>query len=76
MLGLIDRTAIIDRGIDGTSVYLIKVSLNKESGLYLDVNDRRAKLFLLLSSGFYESLMQRLAKVSGAPSKFAILIVI
>ena len=66
MLGLIDRTAIIDRGIDGTSVYLIKVSLNKESGLYLDVNDRRAKLFLLLSSGFYESLMQRLAKVSGS----------
>ena len=43
MRGLIDRTAIIDRGIDGTSVYLIKVSLNKERGLELNVND--AKLF-------------------------------
>ena len=56
MLGLIDRTAIIDRGIDGTSVYLIKVSFlkkDKERGLELDVNDRRAKLFLLLRSTFY-----------------------
>jgi hypothetical protein len=53
VVGLIDRTAIIERGIDGTSVYLIKVSLNKERGLELDVNVRRAKLFLLLRSIFY-----------------------
>ena len=55
MVGLIDRTAIIERGIDGTSVYLIKVSLNKERGLGLNENDRRAKLFLLLRSTFYQS---------------------
>ncbi|MGB6591595.1 MAG: hypothetical protein WBE68_08845 [Candidatus Nitrosopolaris sp.] len=49
---MIDRTAIIERGIDGTSVYLIKVSLNNERGLELDVNDRRTKLFFLLRSKF------------------------
>ena len=76
MLGFIDRTAIIERGIDGTSVYLIKVSLNKERGLGLNENDRRAKLFLLLRSTFYESLMQRLAKAPGSLRLFPILMVI
>ena len=34
MLGLIDRTAIIERGIEGTIVYLIKVS-------FLEKNEER-----------------------------------
>jgi hypothetical protein len=32
MLGLMHRMAIIDRGMDGTSVYLIKVSYFPKSG--------------------------------------------
>jgi hypothetical protein len=47
-VGLIDRIAIIERGIDGTIVYLIKVSFlekNEERGLELDVDVRRVKLF-------------------------------
>jgi hypothetical protein len=46
-VGLIDRIAIIERGIDGTIVYLIKVSFlekNEERGLELEADDRRAKL--------------------------------
>ncbi len=50
-----DRTAIIERGMDGTIVYLIKVSFlkkNEERGLELDADARRAKLFPSLGIHF------------------------
>ena len=56
MLGLIDRTAIIERGIEGTIVYLIKVSFlekNEERELEPDAGVSDAKLFLLPSDTFY-----------------------
>jgi len=46
-LGLIDRIAIIERGIDGTIVYLIKVSFlekNEERKLEPDFDVSDAKL--------------------------------
>lgn len=55
MLGLIDRTAIIERGIEGTIVYLIKVSFlekNEERELEPDAGVRDAKLPLLLRNTF------------------------
>jgi hypothetical protein len=55
VLGLIDRTAIIERGIEGTIVYLIKVSFlekNEERGLEPDAGVSDAKLSLLLRNTF------------------------
>ena len=55
MLGLIDRTAIIERGIEGTIVYLIKVSFlekNEERELEPDAGVSDAKLPLLLRNTF------------------------
>jgi len=52
---LIDRIAIIERGIDGTIVYLIKVSFlekNEEWKLEPDVDVSDAKLSLLLRNTF------------------------
>jgi hypothetical protein len=44
---LIDRIAIIERGIEGTSVYLIRVSYLENNGLDLGSDDK-SFLFSLL----------------------------
>jgi hypothetical protein len=51
VLGLIHRMAIMDRGIDGTSVYLIKVSYLPKSGC-----EDTDKLVLFVFTAVYHQL--------------------
>ena len=62
MLGLADKIAIIERGIDGTSVYLIRTSYLENNVLDLCNNNySRRPSFLVIGSFISGRLKQKVA---------------